>query len=295
MCRFTALAASVALAAAAFVGCGEDDGGESAGGGLAVVASFYPLAELAARIGGDAVEVTNLTAPGVEPHDIELTTRQVDQLEDADVVLYLGQDFQPAVEEIAERRDAGGVDLLDSIPGGAAGGDPHFWLDPGAMSAAAGVVAGVLAERAPPRAQSFRANATRYQADLAALEAEIDKGLADCDRREFVTAHAAFGHLARRYELEQVAIAGLSPEIEPDAGRLGEVADRIEASGITTVFFEELVSPDVAKALARETGASTGVLNPIEGLTDDQVAAGKDYAAVMRDNLSALRLALGCR
>lgn len=287
------LAGVVAACAVTLAACREPDGTEP-GGTLHVVASFYPLAELAQRVGGDAVTVTNLTAAGVEPHDLELTSRQLDTLLDADVVLYLGDGFQPAVADVAGQRDGPSVDLLARVDVGANAKDPHFWLDPRLMSGAAGVVADELARAAPAQAPAIRANAAEYRSDLEALDDQMAGGLATCDRRQFVTAHDAFGYLAARYRLEQLAIAGLSPEVEPDAGRLGDLADQIEATGTTTVFFEELVSPDVAKALARETGATTAVLNPIEGLTKKEQAAGKDYAAVMRDNLAALRKALAC-
>ena len=281
--------------AVTLAGCGDSDNGPAGGDGtLDVVASFYPLAELAARVGDDAVRVTNLTAAGVEPHDLELTSRQVDDLLDADVLFYLGRDFQPAVAEIAGRRDRPSVDLLERVGLEEGANDPHFWLDPQRMIAAADAVAEELAQRAPDRAETIRANAAGYRDELMALDAEMAKGLAACERREIVTAHDAFGYLAARYRLDQTAVAGLSPEAEPDADRLADLADHIEARGVTTVFFEELVAPDVAQALARETGAGTDVLNPIEGLTKEQAAAGQDYAAVMRDNLAALRKALAC-
>ncbi|MGQ0521506.1 MAG: metal ABC transporter solute-binding protein, Zn/Mn family [Actinomycetota bacterium] len=290
--------------------CGDDgdDGAGTSDGTVLVVASFYPLAEAAARIGGDRVEVVNLTPAGSEPHDIELTSRQVDRLEDADLVLYVGQGFQPAVEEIAGRRGAGAVDLSEAVElkagaaadlaeheGEASEVDPHFWLDPKLMASAAGEVARALVEASPGDRAAFEANARTYGAELAALDEEFSTGLASCERSTIVTAHAAFFYLAERYGLAQRAIAGLSPEAEPDADRLARLADQIEEDGITTVFYEELVSPTVAEALAEEAGVTTAVLNPIEGLTERQAEAGKDYAAVMRENLAALRLALGCR
>lgn len=285
------LAGVAATCAVALAACGESDGGAAAADRtLDVVASFYPLAELARQVGGGEVRVTNLTGAGVEPHDLELTSRQVDDLLDADVVLYLGEDFQPAVADIAGRRDGPSVDLLQHVAIEPKANDPHFWLDPQRMSAAADVVAEEL-----QRAGAVGATADQYKVQLATLDEEMAAGLATCERRLIVTAHDAFGYLAARYRLEQLAIAGLSPEAEPDAGRLAELADQIDATGVTTVFFEELVAPDVAEALARETGATTAVLNPIEGLSKEQLAAGKDYAALMGDNLAALRKALGCQ
>ncbi len=288
---------AVGLMAALVVGgCGSSSrGGDTAPPArdrLDVVASFYPMAEVAARVGGDRVRVTNLTPAGVEPHDLELTSRQVDHVEDADVVVHLGAGFQPAIGDAVKRRDHGAVDVLRAV--GAGGRDPHFWLDPTLMAKAVDAVAGALAKASPPDAPSFRANAAAYEGELRALDHELADGLRQCQRTEIVTSHAAFGYLARRYHLTQLAISGLSPESEPGADRLASLADEIQAKGITTIFYEELVSPRVAETLARETGARAAVLSPIEGLTKQQLAAGKDYAAVMRDNLAALREALGC-
>jgi zinc transport system substrate-binding protein len=319
--RRAAWAAIVPVVALAVTACGDDDQAGSDGGsdGLGVVASFYPIAEAATRVGGDRVEVTNLTPAGVEPHDLELAPDDVDRLEDAEVVLYLGEGFQPAVAEIAERQDDAAVDLMAGIDleagasealeaeeGGEEGGgeaeegdehsglDPHFWLDPTLMSAAVDEIEAALAEAAPEDADTFAANAQAYKDELAGLDQDMETGLASCERDEIVTSHAAFFYLSQRYGLTQLPIAGLSPESEPDPDRLADLADQIENDGITTVFYETLVSPDVAETLAREADVDTAVLNPIEGLTDEQVGAGADYASVMRENLAALRDALGC-
>jgi zinc transport system substrate-binding protein len=295
------------------VGCGDDDdgGAVAGGGGLSVVANFYPIAEAARRVGGDRVEVTNLTPAGVEPHDLELASDQVDDLEDADLVLYLGDGFQPAVAEIAERQGDAAIDLMDGIElqSGASDAlgaeegdeesdgsavDPHFWLDPTLMADAVTEIEVALSAASPDDADTFAANAARYKDELDVLDQDMQAGLASCERDEIVTSHAAFYYLAERYGLTQLPIAGLSPEIEPNPDRLADLTDRIEADGITTVFYESLVSPEVAETLAREADVETAVLNPIEGLTRDEVDAGKDYVAVMGDNLAALSDALGC-
>ena len=295
--------------------CGDQGTGRNGpdDGRLQVVASFYPLAEAAARVGGDRVEVTDLTPAGVEPHDLELAPDDVDHLEDADVVLYLGGGFQPAVAEMAGRQDDA-IDLLADLDleAGASGAlrdeqqdasgnrsrddavDPHFWLDPTRLAQAVDAIDAALSEAAPADAATFSANARAYRAELAGLDHEMTAGLVDCERDEIVTSHAAFFYMARRYGLHQLPIAGLSPESEPDPDRLADLTDRIEADGITTVFYETLVAPDVAETLAREADVGTAVLNSLEGLTDDEVDAGADYVSVMRDNLAALRDALGC-
>jgi zinc transport system substrate-binding protein len=270
---------------------GDDDGG--ADGRLDVVAAFYPVAWAVDQVGGPAVDVQDLTPAGTEPHDLELTTGDVDDIEDADLVVVLGHNFQPAVEDAAARRSAATVEILDSFP--VAGDDPHLWLDPVAMQEIVGIVERALAAAEPAEAASFSQRAGTARDRLEQLHAEYEAGLAECERRELVTAHDAFGHLARRYNLETLPIAGVDPEQEPDANRIAELADLVNRNGVTTVFTEELVSPDVANALAREAGGvRTETLNPLEGLTDNERDAGDDYISVMRANLSKLRVALGC-
>jgi zinc transport system substrate-binding protein len=293
-------------AALVLAACGGDDDAASADGRVDVVAAFYPLAEAVRQVGGDAVHVTDLTPAGAEPHDLELTPGQVDELEGAHLVVAMGHDFQPALEDIAGRRDADEtVFVLDDLSidagdksveeGGANALDPHVWLDPELMQEIVATVAGALGRIDPERAQSYAANAQQYSEELAALDQEYAQGLAHCERDEIVTAHEAFGWLAKRYGLEQHAIAGIAPDQEPSADRIAELSDLAEKDGVTTIFTETLVSPRVAETLAREAGGlKSETLNPLEGLTDDEIERGADYVSVMRDNLASLREALGC-
>jgi zinc transport system substrate-binding protein len=267
---------------AALTACGGDSGSSGSSDRTDVVAAFYPLAWAADRVAGETIDLRNLTPPGTEPHDFELTAQDVERIRSADVVLYLGAGFQPAVEDAVQEADGRVVDLLEDP----VDRDPHVWLDPARF---AGVVEDVAV------ALDRQDAAAAPLAELRALDREFARGLARCDRREIVTAHQAFGYLARRYRLEQVAITGVSPEAEPTPRRLEQVVERVRRTGATTVFFETLVSPRLAETVARETGAATAVLNPLEGLTDEQLERGEDYLSVMRDNLAALRKGLGCR
>ena len=280
------LAAAVAAVVIAATGCAGDD---ASGGGddTKVAAAFYPLEFLVERIGGDAVDVTSLTEPGAEPHDVELTAKQTAAVSDADLVVYL-RGFQPAVDEAVDEHAA--ADSLDAADVLGDDEDPHVWLDPVAYRTLAGAVGKALRDKAPGDAEAIAGRTTELRADLEALGAEFRAGLKTCERTEIVTSHAAFGHLATTYGLRQVAIAGLTPDEEPSPGRLAEVADFAKSNGVTTIFFEELVSPRTAKALAAEVGATTAVLSPLEGPPDDG-----DYFTAMRANLAALRTALGCR
>lgn len=277
----------VAVLALAVAACGNTRGPS---GEPAVVTAIYPLFEAAERVGGTGVDVSNLTAAGAEPHDLELTTRQLDQIERAGVIVYLGRDFQPAVSRAVERAPGVKLDVLEGQPGE----DPHVWLDPVRFKAVVGRIAQALAAADPAGRAAYEANAAAYIRELEDLDAAYRAGLERCDRRVIVTSHAAFGLLADRYGLQQTAIAGFNPESEPSPSRLAQLAAEVRAQGTTTVFTETLVPPDVAEALAREAGVRTAVLDPLEGMSDQDLKAGKTYLSVMRDNLATLRAALGC-
>ncbi|MEP6625985.1 MAG: metal ABC transporter substrate-binding protein [Acidimicrobiia bacterium] len=255
------------------------------------VVAFFPIAATVGALGGPRLVVRDLTPPGVEPHDLEPTTDQVDAILDADFVAVMGHGFQPAVERAAAHRDRNTVVVLDRL---SQPSDPHVWLDPPTMVRVTRILAAGLGRAEPRLRATIGAGLQSTLASLRSLDIEFRNGLRQCDRRMFVTAHDAFGRLARRYGLRQVAIAGIDPEQDPDPRRLADLADLVRREHVTTVFTEELVSPRVAETLARETGARTRVLNPIES----PPRAGKGFAgylAAMRANLVGLRAALGCR
>ncbi len=286
------LALCAALAACGTAGPGGEDGGP-----LQVTAAFYPYAFLVERVGGADVELSTLTRPGAEPHDLELTPKQVGALGESDLVVYAAG-FQPALDDAVAQQaadhafDAGSaVELLEgSGPGSdGEGADPHLWLDPTRYAEVADALADRLADLRPERAAAFAQRAAALRTDLKSLDREIAAGLRTCARREVVTSHDAFGYLAARYDLEQIAVTGIRPEQEPTPRRLADVARLAEERGVTTVFFEELVSPRTAESLAREVGAKAAVLSPLEGPPEQG-----DYLTAMRTNLQTLRTALGC-
>jgi zinc transport system substrate-binding protein len=198
-------------------------------------------------------------------------------------------DDAPPHDEDPEHAEADHDDAAHDHEGGV---DPHFWLDPTRLADVADAVAARLGELDPARAEEFTGRASTLRAELEALDAELAEGLATCARTELVTSHAAFGYLADRYGLQQVGIAGLSPQEEPSPARLGEIAEFVTEHGVSTIYYETLVDPSVAEAVATETGAAVAVLDPLEGLTDE--SAGRDYVEVMRANLQQLRDGLHC-
>lgn len=315
----TRLAAVSLLAAAPILaGCGGTDQA-SAGTGPRVVASFYPLEYVAARVAGDDADVVGLTTPGGEPHDLELTVRQTAEVAEADVLIHL-RDFQPAVDEAVEQAGAEHVvdaaevaDLLsfeeldeqaeeeghadeeahaEDDGHGHGDTDPHFWTDPTRMVLLAEAVQQTMAEADPDNAETYERNLADLRRDLEELDTELEEGLADCARDTVVVSHDAFGYFGARYGLDMHPINGLSPEAEPSPAHLRELADLIEDEGITTVFSETLASPEMAESLAGDLGLETAVLDPVEGLSD--TTAGEDYLSLMRANLTAVQKANDC-
>ena len=293
------------------------------------MASFYPLKYLTEQIGGELTSVTSLTPDGAEPHDLELSPASVDQLGKADAVVYL-KGFQSAVDEAVEHNApktvidvAPAVQLVKVSDSGNhvddhdhdadhdheadhdhdhkadhdhdhdhdMSTDPHFWLDPERMSQAATLIGQALADADPKNAQTYTSNAANVAHSMKDLGTELVSGTATCEHTTFVTAHAAFGYLADRTGLTQVGISGLDPDSSPSPARLQEISELVKAQGVSTIFTEALIDPKVAETLAQDLGIETAVLDPIES----QVNPNEDYAAAMRNNITALRKALHCK
>ncbi len=313
------LSAAALLLTAACGGTGSEPGATQSGRPQVVVA-FYPFQFVAERVAGGHADVSNLTEPGAEPHDVELTPKQVGSIGEAGLVVY-EKSFQPAVDEAVEQ--SGNANVLDTAsvvplqdlgteeqahedgaehdeheaeheePGHEHALDPHVWLDPSNLGTIATAVAEKLATLDPDHAADYTRNAAALKTDLTTLDQEFTSGLANCQRTQFITQHDAFGYLARRYQLEQIPIAGLSPDVEPSPARIAEVQQQARTHGVTPLCYETLVSPAVAEAIAGDLGLKTDVLDPSEGITP--ASKGQDYLSVMRANLTALQAANQCR
>ncbi|MFN8183357.1 MAG: metal ABC transporter substrate-binding protein [Candidatus Nanopelagicales bacterium] len=286
----------VTLAAAGLVltGCTATNSGGGADG-LPVVTSHYPVEFLVEQVGGDLVDVQTLTAPGTEPHDLELSPQQVAEVDQAAALFYIA-DFQPAVDEVVGEAGGEVVDVSQGLPlrtaastDGQGGTDPHVWLDPVLMQQMATTVADGLAQADPEHAEQYQDNARALQAKLTDLDGQWRKGTRDCRIRTMVVSHEAFGYLANQYGFDQKGIAGLSPETEPSASAIAELASFVRDNGVTTVYTEALVDPSVAETVAQEAGAQTAVLDPLEG-----PPAQGDYLSGMRENLQTVRDGQSC-
>ena len=332
--RFSAIRpAAVLLSVALLAGACSSSGGNSAtdtasspdsvvaqpapaesGATPVVYASFYPLEEAARAIAGESVRIESITPVGVSPHGVELTATVLAGLETSAGVLYLGRGFQPGIEKALSSLPASvvRVDLLadtemlpvDAPVAGVEGDidgevlagdvDPHVWVDPVGFAEMTRGIETLLASLAPKDATAIAERADLYRLSLTALDDDFRTGLAKCESKAIVTSHRAFGYLANRYGLEQLPIAGISPDEEPSPKSLEAVAAAAKAKGVTVIFFESLVPKELSETVAAEIGATTDALNPIEGLTKEDLDAGTTYVSIQQKNLASLRKGLRC-
>ncbi|MBZ3900636.1 MULTISPECIES: metal ABC transporter substrate-binding protein [Streptomyces] len=308
-----AATAAAALGLTTLTACGGDSAAAGNTDKFDVVASFYPMAFLAEQIGGKYVNVTSLTEPGQEPHDLEISAKQTAALQESDAVLYL-KGLQPSVDDavaqsgLKTRIDASTLTAMEhhgnEVGGHSAehdeheneeleGKDPHIWLDPVKYAEVAKGVGAAFEKADPDHADTYKTNTEALVMKLGALNDQFTNGLKNTRTKVFITTHAAFGYLAERYGLTEEAISGLDPESEPSAARVKALEKMAKADGVTTVFYETLVSDKTAKTIAADADLRTDVLDPIEGITEK--SRGKDYFSVQEANLKALRTALGAK
>lgn len=265
---------------------------------MSVVTTFYPLADFAKNVGGDLVNVTNITPAGVEPHEYEPTPQDLAKVYQANVFLMNGNGVDPWADKLAPDLAKNGVAVIRKMSeyvASTTSTDPHFWLDPLSAEHEVSVITDAFILADPAHADQYNQKKAVYIEKLQALDLAYTQGLANCDRRTFVTSHNAFSYLAQRYSLTSRYILGLSPEAEPSAQQVATIARQAKEENIGYIFFETLVNPKLAQTIANEIGAKTLTLNPIEGLTNEELNAGEDYVSVMRENLANLRIALVCR
>lgn len=285
-------------ALAVFVGMFGLSGCAREQGGLSVMASFYPMADFASKIGGDRVRVTTMVPSGTEPHDWEPSPQDIVNLERAKVFVYNGAGMEHWVQDVLN--SLGNKDLIaveaskgvTLISEGEGTNDPHVWLNPENVKIEMAAIRDALTKADPDGKDTYEANYNRYASELDKLDSEYRAALSGLKNRDVVVAHAAYGYLCQAYALNQTSIEGLSPDSEPDPARVAQIIDFARQHAVKVIFFEELVSPKVAQSIAAQVGAQINVLSPVEGLTDAEAKAGDDYFSVMRKNLEALKAAL---
>lgn len=295
-----------------------------------IAVAFFPIEDIVRGVGGDAVDIVRLVAPGRPAHDAELTAAQLNALSSSDAVFYLGENFQPSVEKAigslpstvtsvdlysvagvthlevdkktsSEKKDddhdhnhGDEHDAEDHDDHDHGDEDPHVWLDPSNMAAMARAVAATLTTIAPEAKTTIESNLTAYITELETLGRDIDAAFTTCTSRTLVTAHDAFGHFARRARLTTASITGVNPQDEPSAKELQRIADIARTSGVTTVFFEQALPADLSRAVANAIGAKVDVLDTLETVSASSLSAGATYDSLMRDNIMRIATGLGC-
>lgn len=270
---------------------------------IKAVTSFYPLYYFATQIAGDKADVTNITPAGAEPHDYEPTARQVAEIEDSDLLILNGGNLELWNESIQENISgkktilvtAGeGLTTEEVVKEGQKVINPHLWLSPPLAKQMVDRILQGFIKADLANADYYINNSVTLKAELDKLDSEYQSGLSSCKSRDIITSHAAFGYLATTYNLNQVSITGISPDAEPSPKELADVAKFAKQNKVEYIFFESLISPKLSETIASEIGAKTMVLNPLEGLTTDEVSQGKNYLTEMRSNLNNLKIALRC-
>ncbi|WP_413299994.1 metal ABC transporter substrate-binding protein [Bacillus sp. 1P10SD] len=279
---------------------------------LQIVTTFYPMYFFAQKVAGNSANVELLVPNGVEPHDWEPTAKDMARIQDADVFIYNSHYFETWTDKVLKSiNDANlnvveaskGIELMNALESEegeedhnhsehASSKDPHVWLSPVLAQQEVNTIAEALEQADPKNKEQYKKNAEALNLELADLDRLYKETIDSAKKKEFVTQHAAFGYLAKQYGLTQIPIAGLSPDVEPTLGKLAELTELTKKKNIKIIYFEELTSSKVAQTLAKEIGAKTEVLNPLEGLSKEEQKEGLDYIDVMKKNLEALKLSI---
>lgn len=285
--------------------CGKEEATEKER--IKVVTSNYPMYDFTKRIAGDTLDVVNLVPPGIEPHDWEPNVQDIAQLEEAKAFIYNGAGMEIWVDkvlnslknkELLALEASSGVDLLEAeehdhdhkhdhehLHGE---WDPHVWLSLRAAQVELGNIKNLLVELNPTQKEVYEKNYQKAIKEFQDLDAEYKEKLAPFAGKKIVVSHEAFAYLCRDYKLKQLGIEGVFADSEPSPAKMKEIIDFVRKHQVKVIFFESLASPKVAEAVANEAGVTTAMLNPLEGLTEKEIAEGKDYVSLMRENLEAL-------
>ncbi len=258
-----------------------------------IYTSFYAIYDFVSAIGGDKIEVHNMVPSGTEPHDWEPSTKDMADLYDADILFYNGMGMESWIDKVtAAVGDNVEYVMLSDVIADKSSSDPHIWLDPENALKMAEKIKNTLCEKDAVYKDYYEKNYYNLADEIKAVDSEYKEALTGIKNNKIVVAHEAYGWLCKAYGLEQIAIEGISAESEPSPSKMKELVNILLENNIKYVFYEELVSPKVAKSLADEAGAELLELNPFEGLSDEEIKEGKTYTVVMRDNLKNLKTAL---
>lgn len=262
---------------------------------IVLVTSFYPLYYFTLEIGKENIDVINLTPAGTEPHDFEPNTQDISKIEKSNLLILNGGGLEPYGEKIKNDLQGSSIKVIEASLGLTSRMDPHVWLDPVLAKSEVEIITQALIEVDSVHKSAYETNSQNLLSRLDFLDSAFEKELSLCKQKDIVSSHASLGYLAARYGFNQISLTGLSPHQEPSPQALANISKELKKNKIKYIFFETLVSPRLAETIAEEVGAKTLVFNPLEGLTREEEAAGKDYFSIQTDNLKNLKIALECQ
>jgi zinc transport system substrate-binding protein len=292
-------------------GCTRESSSAGNGDKMTVYTSLFPIYDFAKQIGGDYVEVKSIVPPGAEAHDFEPNVKDMVALSNARVFIYNGAGYENWIDKAIENLDGKKTLIVDASKGvqllNAEGHadehaneedhdhgtyDPHIWLDPVRAKQQALNIQKAFVSADPAHEQEYKKNYETLAKELDSLDQKYRDAVAKANKKQFVTAHNAFAYLAAQYGLEQIAISGLSPSVEPGQKELQALIEVVKKNNIRYIAFEELVESKVAKTVQKETGAEAVMLNPVENVTKEELKANKSYIDLMNENLEVLKKVL---
>lgn len=252
-------------------------------GKLQIYTSIYPIYDFTKKIGGEKISVYNMTKAGAEPHDFEITSKDMANLSKANLFIYNGGGMEHWVDTIKEAlKDIKYINTSSNINENNL--DPHFWLSPINAKIQMENIKNGLIEIDSENKNYYESNYNLYANRLTELDEKIKTSLSDIKNRNLVLTHPAFGHFCKEYSLNQIAIA--RDEADPKA--MAEIIEFIKSNNVRAIFYEEFSSSKLVDSIAKETGIKILTLNPIESLSEENIASGEDYFSFMEKNLISL-------
>lgn len=260
---------------------------------LTVIASFYPIYDFTKNVAGDRANVSVLVPETLDVHEFDPTPSDIQRVSSADILVINGAGLEPWVPSLLAAVNkpslkavdtSVGITLLQVSPEFQRSNrtiDPHIWLDPVNAKTQVANIANALEAADPANAQYYAANAASYEAKLDALNAEIVKNTTSTKTKIFITFHEAFAYYAKRYNLTQISIQGPFQE-EPTPSDIQNIVNTINKYHLRYVGYESLENPAIPQAISGQTNATLILMDPIEGLTPADKAAGLDYISLLR-------------
>ncbi len=250
---------------------------------LQVYASIYPIYDFVKKIGADKIDAYNITSAGTEPHDFEITSKDMADLTKADLFIYNGGGMEQYIDNV--KKAVKEIKYIEASSNMSIEGlDPHFWISPLKAKKQMENIKNALSEIDSDNADYYNSNYNFYADKLDRLDNSIKDSLSKIKNTNLVVTHPAFGHFCRAYSLNQVAIA----RDEADPKTMSGIIDFIKNNNVKAVFCEDFSSSNLADSIAKETGVKILTLNPIESLSAEHINSGEDYFSVMEKNIISL-------